>query len=83
MSVLTRTELEKLSVMYEGDKNRDASSKIRGFLFQDYVAIMSLPKQLLVSLRKPEIMLSCIVARLFKKRKKNSLNKETDSFDWL
>ena len=32
MSVLTRTELEKLSVMYEGDKNRDASSKIRGFL---------------------------------------------------
>ena len=45
MSVLTRTELEKLSVMYEGDKNRDASSKIRGFLFQDYVAIMSLLKK--------------------------------------
>ncbi len=44
MSVLTRTELEKLSVMYEGDKNRDATSKIRGFLFQDYVAIMSLLK---------------------------------------
>ena len=34
MSVLTRTELEKLSVMYEGDKNRDASSKIRGFYFK-------------------------------------------------
>ena len=45
MSVLTRTELEKLSIMYEGDKNRDASSKIRGFLFQDYVAIMSLLKK--------------------------------------
>ena len=44
MSVLTRTELEKLSVMYEGDKNRDATSKIRGFLFQDYVAIMGLLK---------------------------------------
>lgn len=44
MSVLTRTELEKLSVMYEGDKNRDATSKIRGFLFQDYVAIMCLLK---------------------------------------
>ena len=28
--------------MYEGDKNRDASSKIRGFLFQDYVTIMCL-----------------------------------------
>ena len=28
--------------MYEGDKNRDASSKIRGFLFQDYITIMSL-----------------------------------------
>ena len=44
MSVLTRTELEKLSVMYEGDKNRDATSKIRG-VFQDYVAIMSLLKK--------------------------------------
>lgn len=28
--------------MYEGDKKRDASDKIRGFLFQDFVAIMSL-----------------------------------------
>ena len=45
MSVLTRTEFKKLSVMYEGDKNRDATSKIRGFLFQDYVAIMSLLKK--------------------------------------
>ena len=34
MSVLTRTELEKLSVMYEGDKNRDASSKLGGFYFK-------------------------------------------------
>lgn len=30
--------------MYEGDRNRDATSKIRGFLFQDYVAIMCLLK---------------------------------------
>lgn len=36
------TEVDKLSVMYEGDKNRDAASKIRGFLFQDYVTIMCL-----------------------------------------
>ena len=42
MSVFTGIEVKKLSVMYEGDKNRDAASKIRGFLFQDYVAIMSL-----------------------------------------
>lgn len=41
MSVLTRTELEKLSVMYEGE---NATSKIRFFLFQDYVAIMGLLK---------------------------------------
>ena len=39
MCALTNTELEKLSVMYEGDKSRDASDKIRGFLFQDYVLI--------------------------------------------
>lgn len=37
-------ELNKLSVMYDGDKTRDATSKIRGFLFQDYVAIMCLLK---------------------------------------
>ena len=42
MSVFTKTELDKLSVMYDGDKKRDASDKIRGFLFQDYVAIMCL-----------------------------------------
>lgn len=39
MSVLGQTELDHLSVMYDGDKNRDASDKIRGFLFQDYVTI--------------------------------------------
>lgn len=32
MSALMNTEVDKLSVMYEGDKNRDAASKIRGFL---------------------------------------------------
>ena len=42
MSVLMNTEVDKLSVMYEGDKNRDAADKIRGFLFQDYVTIMCL-----------------------------------------
>lgn len=39
MSVLTQGELDKLAVMYEGDKSRDASDKIRGFLFQDYIAV--------------------------------------------
>lgn len=42
MCVLTETEFNKLSVMYEGDKNRDATSKIRGFIFQDYVTLMCL-----------------------------------------
>lgn len=42
MSVYTKEEFDKLSVMYDGDKGRDASSKIRGFLFQDYVTIMCL-----------------------------------------
>ena len=42
MSVLMNTEVDKLSVMYEGDRNRDAADKIRGFLFQDYVTIMCL-----------------------------------------
>ena len=42
MGVLTNTELEKLSVMYDGDKSRDATDKIRGFLFQDYVMIRCL-----------------------------------------
>ena len=40
VSVFTKMELDKLSVMYDGDKDRDATSKIRGFLFQDYVTIM-------------------------------------------
>ena len=31
MSTLTEAEINKLSVMYDGDKNRDAASKIRGF----------------------------------------------------
>ncbi len=42
MSVYTKEEFDKLSVMYDGDKGRDAASKIRGFLFQDYVTIMCL-----------------------------------------
>lgn len=42
MSALNQTELEKLSCMYDGDKARDASSNIRGFLFQDYVTIRRL-----------------------------------------
>lgn len=44
MSILSKTEIEKLSIMYEGDQARDASSKIRGFLFQDYITIMCLLK---------------------------------------
>ena len=32
-------EKQKLENMYLGDINRDASDKIRGFLFQDLVAI--------------------------------------------
>lgn len=44
VSVFTKMELDKLSVMYDGDKDRDATSKIRGFLFQDYVTIMCLLK---------------------------------------
>ena len=49
MSGLTDTEINNLSVMYTGDKNRDASSKIRGFLFQDYVAVKSLLQEQVVS----------------------------------
>lgn len=37
-------EVDNLSIMYEGDQSRDASDKIRGFLFQDYVAIKCLLK---------------------------------------
>ncbi|SFQ42085.1 hypothetical protein SAMN04487928_1445 [Butyrivibrio proteoclasticus] len=39
MSVVSKEEIDKLSLMYDGDKSRDASDKIRGFLFQDYIAI--------------------------------------------
>ena len=42
VSAFTKMELDKLSVMYDGDKDRDDTSKIRGFLFQDYVTIMIL-----------------------------------------
>lgn len=42
MSTLTEAEINKLSVMYDGDKNRDAASKIRGFLFQNYVMVKCL-----------------------------------------
>lgn len=44
MSILSKDEIDKISFMYEGDKTRDASSKIRGFLFQDYIAIDCLLK---------------------------------------
>ena len=40
MSVInTAAEKVKLSCMYEGDQSRDASSSIRGFLYQDYIVI--------------------------------------------
>ena len=42
MSLYTKLKFNKLSVMYDGDKDRDAMSKIRGFLFQDYITIMCL-----------------------------------------
>lgn len=43
MSVInTAEEKKKLSCMYDGDQPRDASSSIRGFLFQDYIAISCL-----------------------------------------
>lgn len=42
MSGIRGTEARILEIMYEGDKRRDAASKIRGFLFQDYVAIACL-----------------------------------------
>ena len=40
--MLSTKELENLSVMYKGDKKRDAADKVRGFLFQDYVTVMCL-----------------------------------------
>ena len=42
MSLYTKLKFNKLSVMYDGDKDRDATSKIRGFLFHDYITIMCL-----------------------------------------
>ena len=42
MSLYTKEEFNKLSVMYDGDKDRDATSKIRGFLFRDYITIICL-----------------------------------------
>ena len=38
----SRSDFVQLDFMYDGDKDRDAASKIRGFLFQDYVTIMCL-----------------------------------------
>ncbi len=32
-------DTQKLNIMYQGDKDRDAKPTIRGFLFQDFVAI--------------------------------------------
>lgn len=42
MSAINKKETDNLSLMYEGDKARDASDKVRGFLFQDYIAIKCL-----------------------------------------
>ena len=42
MTVINVYEKQKLNVMFEGDNSRDASDKIRGFLFQDLIAIDSL-----------------------------------------
>lgn len=42
MSAIDNKETDNLSLMYEGDKARDASDKVRGFLFQDYIAIKCL-----------------------------------------
>lgn len=42
--ILTELDVSKLNNMYKGDKARDARSKIRGFLFQDLVAINFLLK---------------------------------------
>lgn len=42
MCALSQAETRKLDLMFEGDSARDASSGIRGFLFQDYVTILCL-----------------------------------------
>lgn len=41
---MTLTNEEIIGLMYKGEHNRDASSKVRGFLFQDLVAIDELLK---------------------------------------
>lgn len=41
---MTLTNEEVIGLMYKGEQNRDASSKVRGFLFQDLVAIDELLK---------------------------------------
>ena len=42
MCALSQAEKNNLDLMFEGDSARDASSGIRGFLFQDYVTILCL-----------------------------------------
>lgn len=44
MCAFDQAEQERLSIMFKGDADRDASSSIRGFLFQDYIAVMALTK---------------------------------------
>lgn len=39
---LTTNEQSSLEYLYNGEINRDASSKIRGFIFQDLIAVQSL-----------------------------------------
>ena len=39
---ITLEEIDILENMFTGDKNRDASSSIRGFLFQDLIVIEKL-----------------------------------------
>ena len=45
MGKVTEEEINIVSAMYEGDVKRDASSKIRGFIYQDYIAVMCLLKE--------------------------------------
>lgn len=39
MKIINTEEIEKLNSMYSGDSSRDASSSIRGFIFQDLIAL--------------------------------------------
>jgi len=41
---MSLTDKQIIGLMYKGEHNRDASSKVRGFLFQDLVAINELLK---------------------------------------